>query len=42
MLCLSYYCLFLLFTELEKSTEQVLPEREGGRREDRGEGKREK
>jgi hypothetical protein len=28
MLCLSYYCLFALFNRTEKSTEQVLPEKE--------------
>jgi hypothetical protein len=30
MLCLSYYCLFLLFNGTEKSAEQVLPRREEG------------
>jgi hypothetical protein len=34
MLCLSYYCFFYSSKELEKSAEQVLPERE--RRGERG------
>jgi hypothetical protein len=29
-LCLSYYCLCLLFNKLEKRAEQVLPGSEGG------------
>jgi hypothetical protein len=29
MLCLSYYCLYLLFNKLEKRVEQVLPGSEG-------------
>jgi hypothetical protein len=40
MLCLSYYCYFYSSMELEKSAEQVLPEREGGDGEDGGGGKR--
>jgi hypothetical protein len=35
-LCLSYYCLYLLFNKIGEEAEQVLPGSEGGGREKEG------